>query len=598
MKMKTIFQIWLDYEKQVQRWIANNKSNYFLLPVGALSYFEDCLKKFTPNSAWLAKREKIATKDELQIRLQNAQEFIAESRAALKRRRFYLIGIAASVFIVLSYLTFNSMKQKNEALAQKNIAEEKTQLVIAAQKTIEEKIKEAEREKQRALDFSKQALTEKQFAELQQKIAQDKSAEALRNFALATLNENLAKSAALKASWEASKANLAEGEAIRAKLKAEESETAIQKNVKIKEAEKLALESNALKGNGFIKLTTAINSYNKNLINGGVDNSKVFYNALYDAILSKNADFNLIEKNYIEQVSIYYDSISNTLVGATNDGTITSWNLNTKTKISTTKIPQTNFLDYIKIISNNEIITIEDNLFNIWSYSNDKLTNKYKQKFEGKFKNTLYIKKQKLFCIETNDTSIAVFDLKSTKLIEALKSSVIVLPFVFPKYVYDGVVLKINNSIIENNTSEIAKKINIGIPENYIKHVIVGRNLKELFVKNNQSYLFLKNSFTTSTQSSNDLYAKRYNGDCIVSVNDEQEIHSNTRQYKENFGFVRDVAILNENQFIVSFANGNIRLYETRVEEMYKTLLKMFTEDDIKMLEKMKDTTTLKLLNK
>ncbi|MFN5628012.1 MAG: hypothetical protein ACK48W_01880, partial [Bacteroidota bacterium] len=78
------FQTYLDFNKQLQRWLANNKSSGYLLPIGPLTYFENWNNTCEPNASWLVRyddreiehQQKFVDAEE---NLQQAQHFIKKS---------------------------------------------------------------------------------------------------------------------------------------------------------------------------------------------------------------------------------------------------------------------------------------------------------------------------------------------------------------------------------------------------------------------------------------------------------------------------------------------------------------------------------------
>lgn len=82
------YLIWLDFEKQLQRWLKDDKSTGYLLPIGPLNFFETWIEKKNPNKYWLLKYDdrdlpyetKLKEADDL---LKNAKEFIKKSSRKL-----------------------------------------------------------------------------------------------------------------------------------------------------------------------------------------------------------------------------------------------------------------------------------------------------------------------------------------------------------------------------------------------------------------------------------------------------------------------------------------------------------------------------------
>ncbi len=78
------YSIFVDFERQLNRWVKSGKSNAFLLSIGPLTYFETWYKKAKPNEWWIARylpgdferRTKLEKAKEI---LEDAKEFLAKS---------------------------------------------------------------------------------------------------------------------------------------------------------------------------------------------------------------------------------------------------------------------------------------------------------------------------------------------------------------------------------------------------------------------------------------------------------------------------------------------------------------------------------------
>ena len=78
------YNISLDFEQQLNRWVDSGKSNDFLLPIGPLTYFENWFNTAKPNAHWIARylpEELEQDKKLLKAKqvLSNAQEFLSQS---------------------------------------------------------------------------------------------------------------------------------------------------------------------------------------------------------------------------------------------------------------------------------------------------------------------------------------------------------------------------------------------------------------------------------------------------------------------------------------------------------------------------------------
>ena len=110
------YTISLDFEQQLNRWVASGKSNDFLLPIGPLTYFENWFKATKPNLHWIARYlpEEIEQDKKLskakQV-LNNAQEFLKRSaRKHVVTRTIIRYGAKriAVVLAIIAVITLSS----------------------------------------------------------------------------------------------------------------------------------------------------------------------------------------------------------------------------------------------------------------------------------------------------------------------------------------------------------------------------------------------------------------------------------------------------------------------------------------------------------
>jgi energy-coupling factor transporter ATP-binding protein EcfA2 len=111
------YSVFIDFSRQLDRWVNSGKSNAFLLSMGPLTYFETWYKKANPNEWWIArylpgdstKQKKLEKAKEI---LENAKEFIAKSaRKHLVARTLIHYGpkriaIAAGIIALITLTSF------------------------------------------------------------------------------------------------------------------------------------------------------------------------------------------------------------------------------------------------------------------------------------------------------------------------------------------------------------------------------------------------------------------------------------------------------------------------------------------------------------
>lgn len=116
-----------DFYKQLQRWIANEKANGFLLPIGPLTFFENWFNTCKPNKYWLARYDSsnLSKADKLkkaEETLNAAKEFIGSSarnlffsRTVLKYGASKIIAVVGIILLVIActYYYFDFQKKQN-----------------------------------------------------------------------------------------------------------------------------------------------------------------------------------------------------------------------------------------------------------------------------------------------------------------------------------------------------------------------------------------------------------------------------------------------------------------------------------------------------
>lgn len=124
------FSVSQDFEQQLGRWVDSSKSAGFLLPIGALTYFEEWFNNVKPNAWWIARylsgdtglEKKLA---DAQTILQNSKELLHQSAGKHRITRFIMrVGgkrIAAftgllALLLAGIILIINLLGQRNAAI--------------------------------------------------------------------------------------------------------------------------------------------------------------------------------------------------------------------------------------------------------------------------------------------------------------------------------------------------------------------------------------------------------------------------------------------------------------------------------------------------
>jgi hypothetical protein len=119
------YSTYLDFKKQLDRWVKSGRRNSYLLPLGPLTYFENWYKECKPNIGWI-----IRYAGETENGEQNAREVLGDMKAFLGKsaRKELLartivkygprkIASAAAIIVMLtlsSFYIYDANKKKNE----------------------------------------------------------------------------------------------------------------------------------------------------------------------------------------------------------------------------------------------------------------------------------------------------------------------------------------------------------------------------------------------------------------------------------------------------------------------------------------------------
>ena len=77
------YTVYLDFEKQLNRWVSNDKSNGYLLSIGPLVFFENWYERVQPNKYWISRY--LPDELEQEKKLSKAEQTLANTREFLHR---------------------------------------------------------------------------------------------------------------------------------------------------------------------------------------------------------------------------------------------------------------------------------------------------------------------------------------------------------------------------------------------------------------------------------------------------------------------------------------------------------------------------------
>lgn len=121
------YETYLDFKKQMDRWVEHNHSRTFLLPVGPLGYFENWFEQCRPNAHWIHRYTKSELDSDQSLieakkTLAQARQFLDKSAKKHLLARTFMkygarkIGIAfgiLSTIILSSFFYMDSLKKQN-----------------------------------------------------------------------------------------------------------------------------------------------------------------------------------------------------------------------------------------------------------------------------------------------------------------------------------------------------------------------------------------------------------------------------------------------------------------------------------------------------
>jgi WD40 repeat protein/energy-coupling factor transporter ATP-binding protein EcfA2 len=336
-------QVYLDFHKQLERWISNNKSKDYLLAAGPLSFFETWYKQCRPNKYWLlkydqsekTKEEKLALADKT---IRDTIEFLSSSKKAIATKRNLIIAAVSIVIFVLSTFTVWAMMERKNAMSQQEIANQKTnEAMHSAQDAMNAK-NTAMQLKEKAEQSESLAMTSKESAEEAQK-------EALKAKTFAELQKSKAEKQTLLAIDESKKAEEQRRIATEARDKAIAAETKAKKLTLLSVAQALALKSTIIEDDEQLQGLLAVQAYNLTLQNKENTQNPIIYEALRAAYAQlKNSNSSAIRNLGYEPRSVAGLNEGAELLATGKSGIINRFNVTDGTIIKSYSVVEQNLI--------------------------------------------------------------------------------------------------------------------------------------------------------------------------------------------------------------------------------------------------------------
>ncbi|MEO6167792.1 MAG: hypothetical protein ABIO46_12950, partial [Chitinophagales bacterium] len=261
---------------------------------------------------------------ESKLFLSNEQkQFIEKSKRYIRkkrnRRRNIAFGAGLVLILILSGFSLFAIKQRNEALAQTIIAEQKTQEAIN-QKEL------AERSNELAMNASRQALVAKSFAEMQSKIAGEQKKLAQEQELLAKLESENAITQQNIALQQKDIAEQNSREAVLQKQKADSAKSEANRLRLLTLSQAIAFQSMQSIEDKQLSALLACESYILAEANGGNTQDPELYAALYQNLRKMNPGFqSIVIRSKGEIKSIGVSNSGKNIMALNSDGLLASY---------------------------------------------------------------------------------------------------------------------------------------------------------------------------------------------------------------------------------------------------------------------------------
>ncbi|TAL61826.1 MAG: hypothetical protein EPN85_03970 [Bacteroidetes bacterium] len=369
-----------DFNKQLQRWISNEKQKGYLLPIGPLSFFEDWYNSCKPNKYWLKKYDESETpeteKDAKAHKIiEDASLFLKSSRQAIRRKKNLLVYSTVTVVLILLSFTVWAFLERNKALEQQLIAEQKTQEAVNATKEAIRSKEEALKSQRKAIESEQLAVSAKDTALKAKEQAMVSQQEALKQKSRAEAETRNAQEQSLIAKRETEKAEQQRAISEKEKNKAEKAEMKARQLSLISVSQNLALKSALQNTNPQLQGLLAMQAYRFTKQNGGKVQDPAIYEALRSAYSSLASNSNAVLKGSSAEVRTLAEN-STSLASAGKDGVVNYWNVSKGKSESSVGLKYSSPNNFIFISSNGALAASghENKAVCVWSMNGGKIS--------------------------------------------------------------------------------------------------------------------------------------------------------------------------------------------------------------------------------
>lgn len=304
---------------------------------------------------------------------ENLLKYISSSKReflkARRRKQNVLITAAIILITILSAFSLWALKERSNAIEQKQFAEEQKNSAIKAKEAADLARQEAQRSQKLAVEKEQQALLAKKQSDLAKQEALAEREYALQQKNRAEKLSDIANEQAQIANNEKSKAEMERSKAITAESQARQLGL-------LSTAQNLALKSSGIEKNPELTGLLAVQAFNFNKNNEGHPEDPIIYDALVKAFSILDSSHHSIFKGSPNEIRILAEKNNRSILSADLDGQIRIWSPDGMV-ISLNNLNSKSPVNFIGSNPNGEIlITQHDNndLF-LWDFRSGDLSN-------------------------------------------------------------------------------------------------------------------------------------------------------------------------------------------------------------------------------
>ncbi len=606
-----------DLTKQLERWVNSHQSKDFLLTTGSVNFFNSWMETIKPNPHLIAKYN--LSNHSKQQKLEDATEFlqtttiyIDASQYNIKRRQKILRGVASIILIVLLGFTYWAITERNKAVVQEKIANQKTNQALISEKYALSSEQEALKAKDAAVKLKEAAEKSEKLALIAKQQAERSKQEAIQSKLNAEAQKVIAQNQTTVAKTEKSNAEKEQQKAEQQKIKAEQSELKSQKLKLLSIAQNLTLKSALYKKNKQLMGQLAVQAYTFNKENGGLAEDPIIYEGLKNAFAALDSNKHSVIANSLLVIRAVTE-INNNLILADLDGQIFSQDYispsNTKKSVA-----QLNYVSPINTLyfnqQTNYLISAHDNFaICIWDIKNRINSIKSKENFKeyfghrGLIRTVVFSDDEGLMASAGKDSLILVHDIKQkiSAPLFSFKASSGVKSVAFVNNGKAIVTAQNDGTITFWNLESISKPIQLYksnqskplcLANNKIKNVLlaglsdgtllaINLNLKEITNSKIKEYkvhvtaldnIVFNSNYSMIATSATDRSVKFYN---FQSFFQDNSLIGSFTEIKDHNSNIKSLFFTKDNQLVASCEDKTIRIWETSTSVLAENICKL-----------------------